>query len=137
MSCPHDSRDPRLACLPPGELLSLPLRGYQRWVSPLLPARCRFHPTCSSYAIQALRTRGALVGLLLTGWRLLRCQPFHPGGYDPVPPRRQVGSPGQRRHPAVRASAVQAPAVQRLDYRPPTAAARGTLAEAGGSPHSC
>lgn len=62
---------------------------YRRWVSPALPARCRFHPTCSSYAVTALRTHGAVTGLLLTVWRVLRCHPFHPGGYDPVPPSRR------------------------------------------------
>lgn len=59
---------------------------YRRWVSPALPPRCRFHPTCSAYALEALETHGALRGLALTVWRLLRCHPFHPGGFDPVPP---------------------------------------------------
>lgn len=63
------------------------LRGYQRWVSPALPPTCRFHPTCSAYAIEALRTHGAARGGWLTTRRLLRCAPWHPGGVDPVPPR--------------------------------------------------
>lgn len=65
----------------------LPLQAYRRWVSPALPARCRFAPSCSAYAIQALQTRGLLIGTLLSIARLLRCHPFHPGGYDPVPLR--------------------------------------------------
>lgn len=64
------------------------LRGYQRWVSPLLGPRCRFAPSCSAYAVDALRVHGLLRGTLLTGRRLLRCHPFHPGGHDPVPPAR-------------------------------------------------
>ena len=66
-------------------LLVLPIRFYKRWISPLLPPACRFHPTCSVYAMEALQKHGALRGLRLTLWRLLRCQPFHPGGFDPVP----------------------------------------------------
>jgi uncharacterized protein len=66
-------------------LLALPIRFYKRFISPLLPPACRFHPTCSVYALEALRKHGALRGLRLTVWRLLRCQPFHPGGFDPVP----------------------------------------------------
>ncbi|MEV6526175.1 membrane protein insertion efficiency factor YidD [Longispora sp. NPDC051575] len=67
-------------------MLSFPIVAYRRWVSPALPARCRFHPSCSAYALEALATHGALRGAWLTLRRLLRCQPFHPGGYDPVPP---------------------------------------------------
>ncbi|QRN97482.1 membrane protein insertion efficiency factor YidD [Archangium violaceum] len=66
-------------------LLALPIRFYKRFLSPLLPPACRFHPTCSVYALEALQKHGALRGLRLTLWRLLRCQPFHPGGFDPVP----------------------------------------------------
>jgi putative membrane protein insertion efficiency factor len=66
-------------------LLALPIRFYKRFLSPLLPPACRFHPSCSSYALQALHKHGALRGVRLTVWRLLRCQPFHPGGFDPVP----------------------------------------------------
>jgi putative membrane protein insertion efficiency factor len=64
------------------------LRGYQRFVSPLLPPSCRFHPTCSSYAVEALRVHGVLKGTGLTLVRLAKCAPWHPGGLDPVPPRR-------------------------------------------------
>jgi hypothetical protein len=62
------------------------LRIYQRWLSPLKVPTCRFVPTCSSYAIEALESFGLIKGLGLTVIRLLKCQPFHPGGYDPVRP---------------------------------------------------
>lgn len=61
-----------------------PIRAYQRVVSPLLPPRCKYYPTCSEYAAQALQEYGILRGLILAGWRLLRCNPFSHGGYDPV-----------------------------------------------------
>lgn len=68
-------------------LLSLPLRAYRFFISPLLPSGiCRFYPTCSQYALEALQTHGPLKGLYLTGRRLSRCHPFHPGGIDRVPP---------------------------------------------------
>jgi hypothetical protein len=58
------------------------LRGYKRFVSPLLPRSCRFTPTCSEYAQLAIRDRGVWRGLVLTTWRLMRCQPFARGGVD-------------------------------------------------------
>ncbi len=58
---------------------------YKRFISPLLPNACRFHPTCSEYAMQAFERYGVIRGGLLTGWRLLRCNPFCRGGHDPVP----------------------------------------------------
>jgi putative membrane protein insertion efficiency factor len=64
--------------------LTAPIRVYQRWVSPALPRRCKYHPTCSEYAVQAIRTHGALRGLVLAAWRLLRCNPWSHGGFDPV-----------------------------------------------------
>lgn len=64
------------------------MRGYQTYVSPALPPTCRFYPTCSQYAIEALQLHGVLGGSWLTLRRLLRCAPWHPGGIDPVPPRR-------------------------------------------------
>lgn len=68
------------------------LRAYQYALSPFLGQHCRFHPTCSQYAIEALRLHGAGRGLLLAAKRLLRCHPWHPGGPDPVPaPRRPHG----------------------------------------------
>ena len=61
------------------------VRGYRVLLSPLLPPACRFHPSCSRYAIEALELHGALRGSLLAARRLLRCHPFHAGGHDPVP----------------------------------------------------
>ena len=61
-----------------------PILAYRRFVSPALPRRCRYEPTCSAYAEQAIRQYGILRGLVLAGWRLLRCNPFSHGGYDPV-----------------------------------------------------
>jgi uncharacterized protein len=61
------------------------VRGYQVVLSPLLPASCRFYPSCSAYAVQALERHGALRGSWLALRRLARCHPFRPGGYDPVP----------------------------------------------------
>jgi putative membrane protein insertion efficiency factor len=61
-----------------------PIRFYQRAISPALPRRCKYHPTCSEYAVQAIRTYGVLRGLVLAAWRLLRCNPWSHGGVDPV-----------------------------------------------------
>lgn len=66
-------------------LLILLIKGYKTLISPLLPATCRFQPTCSGYAIEAIERFGALRGSWLAVRRILRCHPFHPGGYDPVP----------------------------------------------------
>jgi hypothetical protein len=71
-------------------LLIAALRLYKRWISPLLGQRCRFVPTCSEYAMGAVERHGALRGSWLTVWRLARCQPLHPGGFDPVP---ELGGP--------------------------------------------
>jgi putative membrane protein insertion efficiency factor len=68
-------------------VLLAPLRAYRAFVSPALAPRCRYYPTCSSYAEQAVRERGVLRGVALAAWRLARCNPFSRGGYDPVPPR--------------------------------------------------
>lgn len=65
------------------------IRIYQRFISPLKPKCCRFTPTCSSYAIEALAKRGLFVGLALTVYRVLRCNPFGRGGYDPVPEKKE------------------------------------------------
>lgn len=69
----------------PAELLIAPIRFYQRFITPYTPASCRYYPTCSAYAVTALRTRGAVVGTVLTIWRLLRCNPWSDGGVDHVP----------------------------------------------------
>ncbi len=65
-----------------------PIRVYQRVVSPLLPRRCCYHPTCSAYAVQAVERFGILRGSVLAVWRILRCNPFSHGGYDPVEAQR-------------------------------------------------
>jgi len=69
----------------PRRLLTTVIRGYQAAISPLLPPSCRFHPSCSQYALEAVTRHGALRGGWLAARRLARCHPFHPGGYDPVP----------------------------------------------------
>jgi len=83
-------------------VVASPARFYKRFISPFMPPACRFEPTCSVYAAEAIETHG-LYGLWLAVKRILKCQPFHPGGYDPVPPPRrgaeeqgskEVGSPG-------------------------------------------
>jgi len=66
---------------------------YQYTISPLLGPRCRYYPSCSNYAVQALREHGAVRGLGLASWRLLRCNPFSNGGYDPVPSRHRSCEP--------------------------------------------
>jgi putative membrane protein insertion efficiency factor len=69
-------------------VLLLPLRFYQRWISPALGPRCRFAPSCSHYAAEALQVHGPLRGSWLATRRVLRCHPWNPGGHDPVPPAR-------------------------------------------------
>ncbi len=75
------------------KILSYPfiflIRLYQKYISPHLGSSCRFTPTCSSYAVKALEEWGPLVGLALALWRVLRCNPFSKGGYDPVPLRKK------------------------------------------------
>jgi uncharacterized protein len=62
--------------------LVAPIRLYQRTISPALPARCKYHPSCSEYAVQAVRRYGVMRGLVLAAWRLLRCNPWSHGGVD-------------------------------------------------------
>ena len=65
-----------------------PIRVYQRLISPALGRRCKYEPTCSEYAAQAIRRFGILRGLVLAAWRLLRCNPWSHGGFDPVEQQR-------------------------------------------------
>ena len=69
-----------------GRGMAWPIRIYQRFISPWTPRSCRFSPSCSSYAIEALHSYGAIKGLWLTIRRVLRCHPFCEGGHDPIPP---------------------------------------------------
>ena len=69
-------------------ILIAPIRLYQRFISPLIPPRCKYYPSCSQYAVEAIHVHGPLRGLGLAAWRLLRCNPLSDGGLDPVPPRR-------------------------------------------------
>ena len=74
----------------PRRILIGAVEAYRRYVSPCLGRHCRFHPTCSRYAVEALARHGILIGGALTVRRLLRCHPFHPGGLDPVPLANEV-----------------------------------------------
>ena len=65
------------------------IRLYQKFISPIKPACCRFTPTCSQYAVEAFTKRGFFVGFALTVWRILRCNPFSKGGHDPVPEKKK------------------------------------------------
>jgi uncharacterized protein len=78
-------------------LVTAPIVVYQRLIAPGLPRRCKYEPTCSRYAVQAIWEYGILRGLVLAGWRLLRCNPLSRGGYDPVRAQRlfRVGTPGR------------------------------------------
>jgi len=84
--------EPKLADLPltvlnfPKWMLLLLIRGYQKGISPVIAGNsCRFYPSCSHYGFQAIYKYGAIKGSVMSLWRLLRCNPFNPGGYDPVP----------------------------------------------------
>ncbi len=68
--------------------VTLPIRAYQYAISPMFGPRCKYYPSCSEYAVQAVERYGILRGLVLAGWRLLRCNPFSRGGYDPVEAQR-------------------------------------------------
>ena len=74
---------------PGGRILIAAIRLYRRWLGPLKGTpSCRFHPTCSAYALEAVERHGAVRGAVLAVRRILKCHPFHPGGFDPVPVRR-------------------------------------------------
>jgi putative membrane protein insertion efficiency factor len=92
----HDDPAPQPVrpSLPARPLLFL-VRIYRTWISPVLPPSCRFEPSCSAYALEALTVHGAFRGIWLTLRRLLRCGPWHPGGWDPVPPRRTRNRPDE------------------------------------------
>jgi putative membrane protein insertion efficiency factor len=93
-----------------GWLLVGLLTGYRRFISPLLGPRCRFYPSCSAYALEAVQLHGALRGSWLAARRLGRCHPFHPGGIDPVPgsdlAQASAGSSPEVMSSGVRASSV-------------------------------
>jgi len=78
----------RLVASLPRRALLLVLRGYQLYISPMTGPTCRYYPSCSQYAVVAIQRHGALRGVLLAGWRLLRCNPWSAGGIDDVPPTR-------------------------------------------------
>jgi uncharacterized protein len=82
----------------PRRVAVAPIVAYQKLISPLLPRRCKYEPTCSAYAAQAIGRYGILRGLVLAGWRLLRCNPWSHGGFDPVEDQRlfhtRPSSPG-------------------------------------------
>lgn len=68
------------------------IRFYQRFISPLFPPTCRYQPTCSQYGVEAIQYHGAIKGGWLTLKRILRCHPFHKGGFDPVPLKKEINS---------------------------------------------
>ena len=70
------------------KIFILLIRFYQKFISPLFPAKCRYYPTCSQYTLEAIQEYGAIKGTYLGLKRILRCHPFHEGGYDPVPKRK-------------------------------------------------
>ncbi|EKN63801.1 membrane protein insertion efficiency factor YidD [Schinkia azotoformans] len=65
------------------------IRFYQKFISPLKPPSCRFYPTCSHYGLEAFKRFGVFKGSYLTAIRIIKCNPFHPGGFDPVPEKKQ------------------------------------------------
>lgn len=77
---------------PAKKIMQAPIRFYRKWISPLKPPTCRFYPTCSQYALDAIEQHGAFYGSWLAIRRILRCHPFHPGGIDHVPPGKKTKS---------------------------------------------
>jgi putative membrane protein insertion efficiency factor len=124
----------------PAEMLVAPIRFYQRFITPYTPATCRYYPTCSAYAVTALRTRGALVGSALTIWRLLRCNPWSDGGVDHVPARGWRREPGERdgscSHDEVMAPGTEDGVDDRVNGFEPTAPPAGNPADLSGPPPS-
>lgn len=84
---------------PARRIILAPIVLYQRFVSPALPRACRYHPTCSAYAVQAVQEFGILRGVVLASWRLLRCNPFSHGGHDPVAAQELFGRNAARARP--------------------------------------
>ena len=72
------------------KIIILLVRGYQIFISPIMPGKCRFYPTCSEYAAEALRRYGPVTGLWLASARLVKCGPWHKGGFDPVPETAEI-----------------------------------------------
>jgi uncharacterized protein len=81
-------------------LVTAPIRLYQKVISPAIPRRCKYEPTCSRYAVQAIERYGILRGLILGGWRLLRCNPWSHGGFDPVEAQQVFRNRPPHQHPA-------------------------------------
>ena len=109
-------QDPSVRPTAAARVLVLLLTGYRRFISPLLGPRCRFYPSCSAYALEAVQVHGALRGTWLAARRLSRCHPFHAGGLDPVPPRRPRRTAGADEVGA--APALGAPGRARAQARP-------------------
>jgi putative membrane protein insertion efficiency factor len=83
----------------PSRVLLALVRAYQRWISPAFPRRCKYEPTCSAYAAEAIRELGPVRGTILAGWRLLRCNPFSRGGIDDVSDRTLFRGHAHHAHP--------------------------------------
>ncbi|MDQ5895880.1 MAG: uncharacterized protein QG596_2141 [Actinomycetota bacterium] len=82
--CGGSCRDGKQQAFHVKRIVLLPVHAYRRWLSPLLPRRCKYEPTCSAYAIEAVERFGVIRGTVLACWRILRCNPFSHGGFDPV-----------------------------------------------------
>jgi putative membrane protein insertion efficiency factor len=82
---------------PAALVLVYAIKGYQRVLSPLLPRSCKYYPSCSQYAVEALREFGVFRGIVLAAWRVLRCNPLSYGGYDPVSRQKLFAPRGERR----------------------------------------
>jgi len=79
------------------KIFILLIRFYQKFISPLFPAKCRYYPTCSQYTLEAIQEYGAIKGTYLGIKRILKCHPFHEGGYDPIPKRENKNSEGKKK----------------------------------------
>ena len=78
------------------KILILLIKLYQKFISPMFPAKCRFYPTCSQYTLEAIKEHGAIKGTYLGIRRILKCHPFHEGGYDPVPKKENKNLEGKK-----------------------------------------